>query len=332
MKVLHASHKGLPDQRIERAAFVAKKRGDDIHFLGLGSTKSPDLNVFQTTAMLRKLNNREVALDKTIRREWADAIRTIAPDIIHANDIIAAIFSSTLGIPMVYDDHEYWSAQRVAYENWPILWKIRSRPFLQAIPRWEQELVTKHVTITVSEGIAAEHRKISNRVFVLQNYCLLSEVEHLPQNPNRQGIVYVGDDFRKKKFLPHRNLAGLKDYLEFDDITGLSRIELYQRLTKYRFGLLPFKPISYHKYSNSAKLFDYLNCGLQVLLTQRLFESHGSLPFTIPFDDYSDLPKLVETVPIAEPKEIMEFAHKNLVWESQQDKLFEAYRIAMEDS
>jgi hypothetical protein len=311
---------------------VAKGRGDEIHFLGLGTTKTPDLNVFETTSMLRKLNNREVALDKSIRKEWADAIHKIEPDIIHANDIIAAIFSSDLEIPMVYDDHEYWSEQRVAYESWPFLWKIRSRPFLQAIPRWEKELVTKHVSITVSEGIAEEHRQISDRVFVLQNYCLRSEVEHLPQNPHRQGIVYVGDDFRKKKFLPHRDLTGLKDYLEFDDITGLSRTELYQRLIEYRFGLLPFRPISYHKYSNSAKLFDYLNCGLQVILTQKLFVSHGKLPFTIPFNDYSELPALVTNTPSAEPKEIMKFAHNNLVWEAQQDKLFEAYRIAMENS
>lgn len=331
MRILHTSHKGLPDQRIERAAFVAHSRGDTIHFLGLGETKSPDLDVFETITMLRKVNNREVALDKSIRAEWANAINSINPDLIHANDIIAAVFSRELGIPMVYDDHEYWSAQRVAYDSWPLLWKIRSRPFLTAIPRWENELVSKYVTITVSEGIAEEHRRLSDRVFVLQNYCLKKEVENLPINPNRKGIVYVGNDFRKKKFLPHRDLTGLKDYLDFDDITGLSRHELYNQLTTYRFGLLPFRTINYHKYSNSAKLFDYLNCGLQVFLTQRLYQSHGELPFTIPFNDYSELPELVKNTPPVDPKDIMEYAHKNLVWEAQQDKLFEAYQQAKTD-
>ncbi len=330
MRILHVSHKGLPDHRVEREAFVAKKNGHEMHYLGLGSTKQPSLDVFETITMLRKINNRQVALDQSIRDDWAGEIRRIDPDLIHANDIIAATFTTDLGIPMVYDDHEYWSEQRVAYDAWPFLMRLKSRPFINAIPSWEKSLLQKHVTITVSEGIAEEHRKYCDHVFVLQNYCLYDEVKDLPIDTQREGLVYIGNDFRKKKFLPHRNLTGLKDYLEFDDMTGLSRDEMYKQLLQYRFGLLPFRTIPYHKYSNSAKLFDYLNSGLHVLITRKLFESHGRLPYTIPFDDYSELPDLVKNTPAVNPKEIMDYAHSNLVWAAQQDKLLEAYKIAME--
>jgi len=330
MRILHCSHKGLPDHRVEREAFVAKKKGHEIHYLGLGSTKQPSLDVFDTVTMLRKINNRQVALDQSIRDDWAAEIRRIDPDLIHANDIIAATFTTDLGIPMVYDDHEYWSVQRVAYGALPLIQRIRSRPFMNAIPTWERSILSKHVTITVSEGIAEEHRLHCSNVFVLQNFNLKTEVKGLPTDTEREGVVFVGNDYRRKKFLPHRNLTGLKNHLSFDDITGLSREELYQKLIGYRFGLLPFLPVPYHRFANSAKLFDYLNCGLQVLITRTLHRAHGELPFAIPFDDYSELPRLVRESPRVDPAEIMAYAHENLVWESQQEKLFEAYKIAME--
>ncbi len=330
MRILHCSHKGLPDHRVEREAYVAKQNHHEIHYLGLGITGQPTLDVFDSVTMLRKINNRQVALNQSIRDDWARVVKGIDPDLIHANDIVAAIFSTNLGIPMVYDDHEYWSAQRVAYDAWSLIRRIHSRPFMNAIPEWERYVLSKHVTITVSEGIAEEHRLHCSNVFVLQNFNLKIEVDGLPTDTEREGLVYVGNDFRRKKFLPHRNLKGLKDYLSFDDITGLSREELYQELIGYRFGLLPFLPIPYHKFANSAKLFDYLNCGLQVLITRTLHRAHGELPYAIPFDDYSELPQIVNDSPRVDPAEIMAYAHENLVWEAQQEKLFEAYRIALE--
>jgi hypothetical protein len=68
---------------------------------------------------------------------------------------------------MVYDNREYWSAQRIVYESWPIWKRIAIRPFLKVIPKWDRGLLEKHVTITVSEGIAKEHPRVSSHVFVL---------------------------------------------------------------------------------------------------------------------------------------------------------------------
>jgi hypothetical protein len=298
----------------------------------MGSDRVPFLDVFESVTMVRSINNRQAALDKSIRREWAEAIREVDPDLIHANDIIAAKFSSDLGVPMVYDDHEYWSAQRIIYTNWPLWKRIAIRPFLNAIPQWEQEILSKHVTLTVSDGIAKEHRRYCAHVFVLRNFSLKAEVENLQTNPRRSGIVYVGNDFTRPRFASHRNMEGLQESVKFDELYGLPRDELYERLTHYRFGLMPFRTTDYTKYISSTKTFDYLNCGLQVLMTRELLESHDCLPYCYSFDDYADIPRVIERCNKVNPAEIMEYANKNLVWEAQEDKLFEAYELCLAES
>ncbi|MFX1483534.1 MAG: hypothetical protein ACFFCP_10120 [Promethearchaeota archaeon] len=331
MKILHTTPKGLPDWRIEREAYLAREAGHSVELLGMGSKNIPFLDVFDKITMVREINTRQAALDKSIRKEWADVINSISPDLIHANDIIAAKYSSGLGIPMIYDDHEYWSAQLINYKNWPFWKRIAIRPFLKVVPIWEKEILSNHVTITVSEAIAEEHRKVCKHVFLLRNLNLSKEVQDLPINPNRTGIVYVGADYKLKKFAPHRDMTGLKDVIEFEVLSGLPRDVLFEKLTSFRFGLLPFKTTPYTKYISSTKTFDYLNCGLQVLMTRPLYKSHGQLPYTYPFDDYSEIPKLIEELEIINPKQIMEYANKELVWESQQHLLFKAYEIALEE-
>lgn len=332
MKILHTSHKGLPDWRVEREALLAKKRGHQVEFLGLGEKKMPFLDAFNKVTMLREINTRAAALDKAIRGEWARAVKEISPDLIHANDIIAAEFSKDLNVPMVYDDHEYWNAQLVVYESWPFWKRLAVRPFVKAVPIWEKDILSNHVTLTVSEGIAEEHRKTCRHVFVLHNYNIHDEVDGLSVNPKRSGVVYAGADLNLKKYGPHRDMTGISDFLEFDVLSGLPRDVLFRKLTQYRIGLIPFHPVPYHRYADSTKAYDYLNCGLQVLMTPIIYESHGRLPYTYPFDSYSELKNVIRDLEQVSPSEIMQYAHENLVWEAQQEQLFEAYRIALEGS
>jgi len=330
VKILHAYHKNKPDHRIEREAYVAKEKGHQIVFLGMGTLEKPQLDVFDGFSSVRRINNRQVVTDKSIKSEWACAVQDIDPDLIHANDIVAAHFCSELDYPMVYDDREYWSMQRIQYENWPLWKRIAIRPFTSAIPNWERELISKHVTITVSEGIAEEHRRISPNIYVLKNYGLLFEFKDLPINPDRSGIAYVGRDFKLEKFAKHRDLSGVREIVDFDVLSDLPRVELYKKLAKYRIGLLPFRPTSYHRYVSASKTYDYLNCGLQVLMTRVLYESHGKLPYTYPFDELSRIQDIIKNLEHIEPDEILEYSHKNLVWEAQGDMLQEAYNRCIE--
>ncbi len=330
MKILHAAPKGLPDWRIEREAYIAKRFGHKVEFLGLGKQHEPFLDVFQSITMLRSINNRQAALDKSIRKEWADKVREIDPDIIHASDLIAAKYSSGLGIPMIYDDREYWSKQRIMYKNWPLWKRIAIRPFVNAIPKWEEDILSKHVVITVSEAIAEEHRQRCKHVFVLKNYCLKEQISNLEVNPNRTGIVYLGSDFERKRFAPHRNMEGLRDHVSFSTISGLPTELMYKELTKYRIGLLPFKTTSYAKYSGSAKTYDYLAAGLQVLMTRSIYEAHSRLPYTYPFDYYSEINEIIRNLEYIDPEEIMKHAREHYVWEAQKDDLFHSYSLAIE--
>jgi Glycosyltransferase Family 4 len=43
-----------------------------------------------------------------IIRQLRNIIRESKPDIVHAHNIFAAKMSAELGVPFVYDDHEYW--------------------------------------------------------------------------------------------------------------------------------------------------------------------------------------------------------------------------------
>ncbi len=330
MRILHAVHKGLPDWRIEREAYLAKKAGHHVEFLGLGEKREPFLDVFSQVTMLRSINNRQAVLDKSIRREWSDAIDRINPDLVHANDIIAAEFSSGLDVPMVYDDREYWTMQRIMYKSWPLWKRIAIRPFLRVIPVWEKEILSKHVTVTVTEAIAEEHRMHCANVFVLRNLSLGEEVRGLDVNPTREGIVYLGSDFTRARFAPHRDMKGLTEHICFDTVTGLPRDEMYRTLTKYRIGLVPFRTTPYTKYIGATKTYDYLNSGLQVLMTRPLYKSHEKLPYTYPFDDYSELPSMIDSLEHVNPKEIMEYSHENLVWEAQQNTLFRAYDVCLD--
>ena len=330
MRILHTAPKGLPDWRIEREAYIAKKEGHSIEFLGLGEKRIPFLDVFENITMLRSINTRQAALDKSIRQEWASAIREIDPDIIHANDIIAAKYSTGLGVPMVYDDREYWSKQRIMYQSWPLWKRIAIRPFLNSIPEWEAEILSKHVVITVSEAIAEEHKQRCEHVFLLKNFCLKDQISNLDVNPNRNGVVYLGSDFERKRFAPHRNMAGLTNHISFNTISGLPRDVMYKELTTYQIGLLPFRTTSYAKYSGSAKTYDYLVSGLQVLMTRSLYDAHSRLPYTYPFDDYSEIPAFIKSLEHVDPEEIMTHAREHYVWEVQKDELFRSYNLAME--
>ncbi|MFW9888303.1 MAG: hypothetical protein ACFFER_08985, partial [Candidatus Thorarchaeota archaeon] len=235
------------------------------------------------------------------------------------------------GFPMLYDDREYWTKQRIQYDSWPLWKRIAIRPFTTIIPEWERQMLSKYLTITVSEGIAVEHRKICENVVVLRNLGLRSEFEGLDVNKNRSGTVYVGSDFERDKFSRHRDMTGLVKSLDFDVLSGLPRRMLYKKLTRYRIGLLPFRTTEYSKYINASKTFDYLNCGLQVLMTRNLYEAHGNLPYTHPFDNYEELKSLVSSINTVDPEEIMQYASENLVWETQSESLLGAYQKVLSE-
>jgi hypothetical protein len=140
---------------------------------------------------------------------------------------------SELGLPFVYNDHEYWSKlarlfaemanspdekmSKVAITG--LLKKVRrmiqSHYALRQWTKWEKELVSSCPTITVSDKIAEELRVIgnSNMVFVVPNFPMKHEIKDFekPRFHARLSSVYSGSDGHNKQKYPSRNIDHLAE-------------------------------------------------------------------------------------------------------------------------
>ena len=173
MKILHLSDDGLPDWRVEKAALTGKRDGHSIYFGGhiRNNVKS---NLFREIFPISWSSWSMIGfpyLWHVIKKQVANCISILRPDIVHAHNIASARMVSELGLPTVFDDHEYFKVySRVVVENRkPSFYGKKSslvRGFIKRAAlsflnsqtisvwtRWEEELVSKHPTITVSEQI-----------------------------------------------------------------------------------------------------------------------------------------------------------------------------------
>ena len=183
---------------------------------------------------------------RNLVRKILRLVQRIKPDLIHAHNVIAGRLAveihQRMGIPFVYDDHEYWSRRTVS-RNPPVL--IRSvrvndeviecenlstlyvaynnlRHLIGKLIRgstyekWEREVLSLASTVlTVSEEIAGEHRLVNPNVKVLPNYPFKDEIvdvelkERLVER--RLEVVYVG---RILGFHPsYRDMRGMIETL-----------------------------------------------------------------------------------------------------------------------
>jgi hypothetical protein len=332
VRILHISHGGLPDPRVERNAEVLAKHGHDMFFLGghsSGDYKGPFhvvMQAFYGTELLMM-----VAILK-----WRKQIRYINPDIIHAHDILAARMTFGMGIPVVYDDHEWWT------RNFPIWFNMRknirklfSIPTLLQVPRWEKRAAREYPILTVSEPVAASHRREYDAwVCVTLNYPSLKEVEGIHDDPvERTGAVYVGTDVRMrvgaKAWAPYRDPTGLPDSVHLDRIAGLEYHDLMRRLRHYEVGLIPWSCHPLHHYACPAKAYDYLHSGLQVISPRSMSILSGH-PYVTMFDSLEEIPGIIEALDPIDPEEIIEYARRHHVFERYSGVIKDAYVEAFE--
>jgi hypothetical protein len=326
MKILHTSHSGLPDPRIEKTALTMKKEGHDMLFLGGGPTKTGTMDVFDETFEVPMVNSLRLALDYRFRRRWIRAIEDIGPDVVHAHNIIASAMMFETDYPVIYDDHEYWSKQVFKFSERGFLRRLGLAPLARKMPKWERIALERYPVITVSEGIASEHRERGANVFITKNYPLLEEALELISPEEKSGKVYVGNDFELVKFLPHRDMTGLKDMIAFDVLKGLNHDVLMERLTHYNIGLTPWRSHPFHVYSEPNKHYEYLIAGLQVVITNSLMHPFKDEPYVHSFESYEDIPELLESLPEIEGGRIMEHARKRYIWENQERVIKNVYQ------
>ena len=363
MRILHISHSGLPDARVERTALTGKKNGHTVYFAGRYIRgKALPIKLFDEYFFLpfNKYSNTKIPFFwKRLKKNFTFIIEKIRPDFIHAHDIVAAKLASEYVIPIIYDDHEYWSKQTKLDLNF---WKINKLYVNSLYTRWEKEILRKSTaTITVSTAIAKEHNKICKSVYVTQNFPSRIETKNLILNLKenlRLSSVYVGPDFSKSlshKSMPHRNVEGYLDIFNNDDVGRLTVIgdpelqssknvcslgylshdKLMKELSKHHIGLLPRRQHWYHKYSNPNKAYEYAHAGLLVIASSDFINLKEYLnEFCIQFTNKVELKKILEYYSnnlrkiVDKKAEIRKYAFDKLSWENMcESNILKAYDL-----
>src|ERR687897_108810 len=380
MRILHVSHESLPDWRIEKSAITASNRGNDVFFAGKLSNDYSR----KSFAKIYKINwNAKARLglpyySVSIKKQLDKVLKETKPDVIHAHNIFSAKMVSEFGIPFVYDDHEYWPVyvkrqSEVSRQN-----QQNIRPFTLSWPRmiarkfmrehlaskavklwtkWEQEIVSSHPTITVSEQIATDLRTNYNAkdVFVVPNFPMFSEVRDFekPRYHDSLSSVYAGVEAKGEITPAHRNIDGFFSSFLGQDIGDLvvigwsakspsikvrymgflPRQEMYREMFNHSIGLVPFKRHWSHVYISPNKAYEYAHAGLVVLSTSGFEPINAILgEHCITFEDYEDMASKLkyfkENLDELHKRRlrVFEFARENLIWEKNESSIVEAYR------
>ena len=358
MNILSLSHDPLPDSRVEKAAYTAKKKGYTVFFAGprVFSFAYP-VKVFKQTYSIpfqRKANLKIPPYWNRLKKSLKKVILECKPDLIHAHNIIAGKLACELDIPFVYDDHEYWSISADAKRKTK-LYHILSHPYKKwLIKRWEKEILEKaSAIITTTKTVAIEHRNYNSHVFVVPNFPSLVESKKIKLNVveiKHLSSVYLGNDLSQSQ--PYRNVIGLTEIFKQNNVGTLTIIgdkklptnqpiislgflphqKMMKELTKHHLGLIPWKKHWLHKYKDPNKPYEYAHAGLLTISTSSMTNVVINLKeFIKTIEDYKDLLELLiyysdNLIELLEMKpKIRNYALKNLIWEKNESKILEAY-------
>jgi len=248
MRILHLSDDGLPDWRVEKSALSAMKKGYEVFFAGrLNSI--PQSTVFSETYPIKWTAGAMIGIPyyyRRVKKQIEKLVKQVRPDIVHSHNIGSAKISHHLGLPMVFDDHEYFrmlslvNAENIKFQN-----RVRltsglkrtiqsmklsfiSRQSISNWTKWEKELVSSVPTITVSEQIAQEltkDRDGGKDIFVVPNFPKEAEATEFsePKSHKFLSCVYAGGDSKQKQ-VTNRDISGLANLFVDNDIGNLTII------------------------------------------------------------------------------------------------------------
>jgi glycosyltransferase involved in cell wall biosynthesis len=384
MRILHVSHESLPDWRIEKSAITASNRGNDIFFAGkLSNDYSRDS--FTKTYNINWNAKARLGLpfySDSIKKQLDQVLKETKPDVIHAHNIFSAKMVSEFGIPFVYDDHEYWSrlsqllkeiarakdldGESTRHKGYSKMMLGKATNIRRSLinsyaiklwTKWEQEIVSSHPTITVSEQIATDLRTNYNAkdVFVVPNFPMFSEVRDFekPRYHDSLSSVYAGVEAKGEITPAHRNIDGFISSFLGQDIGDLvvigwnakspstrvrymgflPRQEMYREMFNHSVGLVPFKRHWSHVYISPNKAYEYAHAGLVVLSTSGFEPINAILgEHCITFEDYEDMASKLKYFKenldelYNRRLRLFEFARENLIWEKNESSIIEAYR------
>src|SRR5918992_1003597 len=384
MRVLHVSHESLPDWRIKKSAITASNRGNDVFFAG---KLSNDYSRNSFTKIYNITWNAKARLGLplftgSIKKQLDQVLKETKPDVIHAHNIFSAKMVSEFGIPFVYDDHEYWShlslilreiaratnlhgesTRQKGYSKMMLSKATNIRRSLinsyaiKLWTKWEQEIVSSHPTITVSEQIATDLRTNYNAkdVFVVPNFPMFSEVRDFekPRYHVSLSSVYAGGDGNNIDKYPNRDIDNLdttflqhgigdlvvigwnakSPSIKVRYMGFLPRQEMYREMFNHSVGLIPWKQHWSHAFVSPNKAYEYAHAGLAVVCTSSFAVIKEILgEHCITFEDYEDMASKLKYFKenmdelYKRRLRVFEFARENLIWEKNESSIIEAYK------
>jgi hypothetical protein len=154
LRILHLSHEGLPDWRIEKSALTAIKNGHEVVFAGSKSQMRYGRKTFSKVYEINWTAKARYGIPfywNAVKKQVARVIGEAKPDIIHAHNIFSAKMLCEFEIPFVYDDHEYWSKHSqllIEIENMKKPGKTKFNLYNTAVDktrRLGRNLINRHV-------------------------------------------------------------------------------------------------------------------------------------------------------------------------------------------
>jgi glycosyltransferase involved in cell wall biosynthesis len=375
-KVLHIHDSNLDDPRIICAAMTGAKNGYEPHFCGIQTGKLMENDVFKSYTWLKSGAKEFVSkrlFNNKLDRHWhffpypINAIRLekelkqiaeeIRPDIIHAHNIFIAYHCHYLGIPMVFDDHEFFSLQITTMTNY----KGYKRKIKQNMWRKKEMMLGEHhPVITVSTPISRYYEQFANRVYTVPNFPMQDEINpEMTLNSlagQSKDIVsaYLGADSVSDPN-PVRDIAGLHDLFTKRRVGKLYRIgvdspdneiiksfgyvpmrDAYHILTNHcHIGLIPWKRHWFHPYCCPNKSFEYAHAGCLPMITDDfvflidVFSTHCDIT-----GNYDEMARKLEYYNDNREEldkrrlNLVRYAKNHLSWENKEHLILEAYRHA----
>ncbi len=381
MKVLHVSQLGLPDWRVEKSAITGIDAGYRVFFAGnlLPDYHTNNSEIFENLYKLEWPDSNypkkqfipyilfgKTSIWNSVKKQIKEILDELRPDIVHAHNLQSAKLISEFDVPMIYNDHEYWSIYiKRIYESKLLKdnskFSNRKKNFIfnriiKVWENWESDIVSNYPTLVTSITTLNEmEQKYAKKIYLLPNFPMKTEtsIAQAPIFHDELNSLYAGIE-SLKGFTPHRNMTGLERVFNENDVGKLiligrtnfqssekvinkgfllSRNEMYKEMSKCSIGLIPMKKIWSHKYINHNKPFEYAHAGLHVVCTSSYSDTVNMLDNNCTtFEDYDEL--VTHLLYFKNNKEdlyqkrikIFNFAKEHLLWEKYEGNIIKAYK------
>ncbi len=363
-KILFVSEDNLPDIRIEKMINTLSNMGEEIHFIG-------DYKGFTGIKLYKKPIIHRVKWDRKtnllippyyiwVKKKVEKIIEEIKPDLIIAENLIAAYMLDELKQDFIFDYHEVWSLL-LRYISPPTL--LRRLTYLRRkkiYPKLEEKILPKYPLITISDNAAKYFKEEYGvaRFTVVKNYPSKLEVKDILFNEiecSTKQFIYVGRDFvffDGQQYRDLRPTVSILDKLwssykrfkiklvgtskanrEYVEALGwIKHIDLYKILAIIHYGILTYKPSPPQYLVNPNKPYMYGHSGVIPLITGSIEEIVNDLGgYSIIIDPENYINSLEEKYREAIEtdcetinkmrKRIYSYCREKLVWENQERKI-----------